>query len=209
MLLCHVLWNAKKPAISHDFMDERLPNRFPLLPPPPQAFQIRLKRTAGRRLWEGELNLIFSVLNRPNCDFWSLSDMNSFSGDCVRDWISAMWLVLTKYHHTCGWKLPGSQRTDGDICPNHKQESCSPADTILGSCWVKAALYENPRKRDKGGRAGGGRSAIWSWWRTWDSLRVFRIWLQISKFLFLEWGSRCSWKCLFYNDQELFITLGF
>lgn len=136
-------------------MDERLPNRFPLLPPPPQAFQIRLKRTAGRRLWEGELNLIFSVLNRPNYDFWSLSDMNSFSGDCVQAWISAMWLVLTKYVSKCGWKWPGSQKTDGDVCPNYKQESCSPADAILGSCWVKAALYEPPRKKDKGGGWGG------------------------------------------------------
>lgn len=152
---CAVKCCTKKPAISHDFMDERLSNLFPPLPPLPQAFQTRLKRTAGRRLWEGELNLIFSVLNRPNYDFWSLSDMNSFSGNCVQDWISAMWFVLTKYRHKCGWKLPGSQRTDGDLCPNHKQESCSLADTVLGSCWVKAALYQHPRKGNKRGKGRG------------------------------------------------------
>lgn len=53
--------------------------------------------------------------------------------------------------------LPGSQRTDGDICPNHKQESCSPADTTVGFCWIKAALYEHPRKGDKGGKVGWER----------------------------------------------------
>lgn len=152
---CAVKCCTKKPAISHDFMDESLPNRFPPFPPTSTAFQIRLKRTAGRRVWEGELNLIFSVLNRHSYDFWSLSEMNSFSGRSVQDWISAVWLVLTEYYRKCGWKLPGSQRTDGDLCPNQKQEGCSPADTILGSCWVKAALYEHPRKGVKGRRGGG------------------------------------------------------
>lgn len=41
---CAVKCCTKKPAVSHDFMDERLPNHFPPLPPPPQAFQTRLKR---------------------------------------------------------------------------------------------------------------------------------------------------------------------
>lgn len=41
---CAVKRCAGKPAVSHDFMDERLPNRSPPLPPPPQAFQTRLKR---------------------------------------------------------------------------------------------------------------------------------------------------------------------
>lgn len=36
------------------------------------------------------------------------------------------------------------------------RESCSPADSILGSCWDKAALYKHPGSGDKGGKRMGG-----------------------------------------------------
>lgn len=50
--------------------------------------------------------------------------------------------MLTQCHHKCGWRFPGSQRSDGDVGPDYTKKAAVLLTLSLGLAGIKL-LFTN------------------------------------------------------------------